>query len=237
MKNLSILILSAFLVSMYSLLPVEISSAQTEGFNVKSPIEKISDKSAEFLKNIIEESENDPEHAIPKDSICRAQCYLVIPSITVDPGRNDFSGTGLLGCRAADSGKLTPPLFYNITNLESFNESGGGLIILVTDRKGVKAILGDQLQINADNTSTGKTGPASDIKSLKSFVSYIGQSGEGIQGFDATGSTLIYGSGDTFKAYQQTVEPIDIMLFGMDIPPILRDFNVALEEWVKGGCK
>lgn len=234
MKNLSILILSALLLSASSFLPVRMSLAQTEGFNVETPIEKISDDATKFLRNVIKESANNPENSIPKDLICTAQCYLVVPAINVDSLRNDFSGTGLLGCRTAGSGKFSPPLFYSITNLESFDEGGGGLIILVTDRGGVKAALGDQLRLNSDNTSTGKTGSASDIKSLNSLVSYTWQSGEGIQGFDAAGSTLIYGSGDTFKAYQQTVVPIDIMLSGMDVPPVLRDFNVALEEWVKG---
>lgn len=234
MKNLSILILSALLVSTFSTTRVQMCLAQTEGFDVKTPVEKISDSATKLLKNVLSESANRPGDSIPRELICKAQCYLVIPSIDVDAVRGDFAGTGLLGCRTAASGKFTPPLFYSIKNLESFDEGGGGLIMLVTDREGVKAVLGDQLRLDSGNTGTGKTGSAADIKPLHSFVSYTWQAAEGIKGFDAAGSTLVYQSAYTFNAYQQTVDPIDIMVVGIDVPPALRGFNTVLKEWAKG---
>jgi lipid-binding SYLF domain-containing protein len=210
------------------------SYAQTEGFNVKTPLQTISDDSSVLINGISADSKKEPDKSIPRDLICRAECYLVIPSIQVVPGRDEFAGTGLLGCRHSDSGKLAPPIFFQAANVESFDENGGGLVILVTDREGVKAILGDQLQITPANSSAGKVGPAQNIKNPKSFVAYSQPAGGAIEGFDASGSTLVYVSGDTFNAYQQDIDPIDIMLFSIDVPPALRGFKSAIEEWRKG---
>ncbi|MEW6143444.1 MAG: hypothetical protein AB1598_00335 [Thermodesulfobacteriota bacterium] len=208
--------------------------AQTEGFNVKTPLQTISDNSSSLINGISADSKRDPKISIPRDLICGAECYLVVPSIQAVPGRNEFAGTGLLGCRYSDSGKLAPPIFFQAANIESFDENGGGLIILVMDRKGAKAILGDQLQLTPANSSGGKVGPEQDTKNLKSFVAYSKPAGGAIESFDASGSTLVYASGDTFNAYQQDIDPVDIMLFSIDVPPALRGFNSAIEEWRKG---
>lgn len=232
MKNI-VPILSAVLLSISAVISAQ---AQTEGFNVKTPVETLADNSSKFLNDISADAKIAPKNSIPQDIICRAECYLVIPSVETIPSRHDFAGSGLLGCRTAGSGKLTPPIFFQITNLDSFNESGGGLIILVMDRKGVKSILGDQLQLTPDNATGGRVGSESDVKTLKSFIAYARPAGNAIQGFDASGSTLVYGSGDTFNAYQQGLDPIDIMLFGIDVPPVLRGFNTSLEG-LRKGCK
>ena len=58
-----------------------ISYAQTEGFNVKTPIQKISDATSDFLKNIIENSNESPNKSIPQDLVCKAECFLVIPEV------------------------------------------------------------------------------------------------------------------------------------------------------------
>lgn len=232
MKKLNALILSSILLIVLFIADGQDSFAQTEGFDVKTPIETIADNTTKFLGEIMKDSGN----AIPNEMICNAECYLIIPSVVTDNVRGDFDGTGLLSCRTADSGKLTTPLFYNITNLDTFNEDGGGLIIFVTDRQGVKAVLGDQVQLTAENTAAGKSGTNKESKSVKSFVAYTKQPEENIKGIDLTGSTLVYSSGDTFKAYQQTLDPIDEMLLRIDTPPVLRGFLSSLTEWTKG-CK
>ncbi|HVY55296.1 MAG TPA: hypothetical protein VHC46_06025, partial [Thermodesulfobacteriota bacterium] len=173
---------------------------------------------------------------IPKEIVCRAECVLAVPSVKTATDRDDFEGTGLLGCIREDSGKLAPPIFFRITNIDSFDENGGGVIILVTDRKGLKSILGDQLQLNPQNTISGPVGSRPDTNSLKSFTAYAWPGGGGMKAFDASGSTLVYDSGDTFNAYQQDLDPVDIMLFGLDVPPSLRGFKSALEAW-RGACK
>ncbi len=210
--------------------------AQTEGFNVKTPVQTISDGSSDFINRIASDAEADPKTSIPRELLCRAECILALPSIQAASGRDDFEGTGLLGCLRAGSGDFAPPIFFRITNIESFNENGGGLIILVTDRKGVKSVLGDQLQLNPQNTGTWGTGSQTDSNNPKTFVAYARPAGSGIKAFDASGSTLVYDSGDTFNAYQQDLDPIDIMLFGIDVPPALRGFKTALETW-RGACK
>ena len=207
------------------------SHAQTEGFNVKTPVQTISDNSSKFINDISADGKRDPGATMP--IICRAECILVIPSIQAVSGRDDFAGTGLLGCRYADSGKLAPPIFFQITNLESFDENGGGLIILVMYRNGVKSILGDQLQLNPQNTASG-SGKGNEI--TRSFIAYAKPAGGVIKTFDASGGTLVYDSGDTFNAYQQDIDPIDIMLFSIDIPPALRGFNTSIEQ-LRKGCK
>jgi lipid-binding SYLF domain-containing protein len=208
------------------------SFAQTEGFDVKTPIETIADNTTKFLGEIMKDSEN----SIPREMICNAECYLIVPSVVIDTVRSYYDGTGLLSCRTSDSGKLETPLFYNITNLDTFNEDGGGLIIFVTDRQGVKAALGDQVQLTAENTAAGKAAKNEEMKSVKSFIAYTKQPEETIKGIDLTGSTLVYSSGYTFKAYQQTLDPIDEMLLSIDTPPVLRGFMSLLTEWTKG-CK
>jgi hypothetical protein len=236
MKNVLTVIYSALIVASFILSTAQSSRSQTEGFNVRTPLQTIADNSSGLINDISAVSKKEPVKSIPRDLICRAECYLVIPSIQAVPGRNDFAGTGLLGCRYSDSGKLAPPIFFQATNLESFDENGGGLIIFVTDRKGVKSILGDQLQLTPGNSSGGKIGAESDEKNPKPFIAYAKPAGGEVEGYDASGSTIVYASGDTFNAYQQDLDPIDIMLTGIDVPPALRGFVSAIDEWRKG-CK
>lgn len=211
------------------------AGAQTEGFNVKTTVQKISDSASAFLNGIIADAEDDPSKSLPKELACEADCFIVIPSIAPVPGRDDFGGTGLLTCRAAGTRKPAPPLFYHITNVESFGESGGGVLIFVTDKTGMKAALGDQLQLTGDDSGAGNIGEKSAGES-KSFVGFVMPSGGPIQGFDPSGSTLVYASGDTFNAYQQDIDPVDVMLFGIDVPPALRGFVSSVDELLKG-CK
>ncbi len=225
-------ILPAVLILLAAALPAK---AQTEGFNVKTTVQKISDNASGFLNGIIAGSKNNPAESIPKELVCEADCYIVIPSISPVPDRDDFAGTGLLTCRGTGTGKPTPPLFYRITNVESFGESGGGIMILVTDKAGVKSVLGDQLQLSAANSSGGNVGEKSP-GDRKSFIAYVMPSGGTLGGFDLSGSTLVYDSGDTFNAYQQDLDPVDVMLFGIDVPPALRGFAASVEELTKG-CK
>lgn len=234
MKNVLTVIYSALIVVSFLLSTAQSSRSQTEGFNVKTPVQTISDNSSKLINEISADAKSDPKMSIP--SICSAECYLVIPSIQAVPGRDDFAGTGLLGCLHVDSGKLAPPIFFQATNIESFDENGGGLIVLVTNREGVKAILGDQLQLTPANSSGGQIGAETVVKNPKPFIAYAKPAGGAVQGFDGSGVTLVYGSGDTFNAYQQDIDPVDIMLFSIDVPPALRGFNSAIDEWRKG-CK
>lgn len=230
MKKFNASLLSSILFIVLFVAVGQYCFAQTEGFDVKTPIETIADNTTKFLGEIMKDSGN----SIPKEMICKAECYLIVPSVVIDTARSDFDGTGLLSCRTSDSGKLETPLFYKITNLDTFSEDGGGLIIFVTDRQGVKTALGDQVQLTAQNTAAGKPGTSKETESVKSFVAYTKQPEENIKGIDLTGSTLVYSSGDTFKAYQQTLDPIDEMLLSIDTPPVLRGFLSSLTEWTKG---
>lgn len=233
MRNIAMLIISAALSATYA---GALSHAQTEGFNVKTTVRTISDNSSKLINEISADAKKDPKTSIPRNAICSAECYLVIPSIQPVSGRDDFAGTGLLGCRRADSGKLAPPIFFQIANLDSFNESSRGLVILVMDRAGVKSVLGDQLQLTSANTNSGIVGSEADVKNLKSFAAYAWPTDGTIQPFDVSGGTLVYDSGDTFNAYQQELDPIDIMLFSIDVPPALRDFASSLGD-LRKGCK
>lgn len=208
--------------------------SQTEGFNVKTPTEKMADAASKFLEEIIDESKNNPRKSISKDLICNAKCYLVIPSIYEVPTREDFEGNGILSCRKSDSNMLSIPIFYKLTELKSFYESGGGVILLVMNEAGVKSILAEQVELNPENTTIGTTG--SNSESIKSFVSFAMISGNPTQGYDLNGSTLIYGNRDTFNAYQQSIIPINIILEGLDVPPALRGFDAAVTNW-RHSCK
>ena len=208
--------------------------SQTEGFNVKTPTEKMADAASKFLEEIIDESKNNPRKSISKDLICNAKCYLVIPSIYEVPTREDFEGNGILSCRKSDSNMLSIPIFYKLTELKSFYESGGGVILLVMNEVGVKSILAEQVELNPENTTIGTAG--SNSESIKSFVSFAMISGNPTQGYDLNGSTLIYGNRDTFNAYQQSINPIDIILESLDVPPALRGFDAAVTNW-RQSCK
>jgi len=209
------------------------AKAQTEGFNVKTTVQKISDGAAVLLNGIIADAETDPAKSIPKELVCKSDCYLVVPSIAPVSGRDDFAGTGLLTCRSQGTGRPAPPLFYHLTNVETFGESGGGVVIFVTDKAGMKSVLGDQFQLTAANSGAGGVGEKGS-EDNKSFVGFVMPSGGAVQGFDPSGSTLVYASGDTFNAYQQDIDPVDVMLFGIDIPPALRGFASSVDELLKG---
>ena len=88
--------------------------SQTEGFNVKTPIEKIADSSTEFLNQIISQSKKEPKKSVPLDLACSSSCFLAIPDIEIIPSRGDFTGTGLLSCRVPNSSNFTEPIYYKI---------------------------------------------------------------------------------------------------------------------------
>ena len=234
MNNRWNLLSSIFVVLMLCALLGDTTYSQTEGFNVKTPTEKMADAASKFLEEIIDESKNNPRKSISKDLICNAKCYLVIPSIYEVPTREDFEGNGILSCRKSGSNMLSIPIFYKLTELKSFYESGGGVILLVMNEAGVKSILAEQVELNPENTTIGTTG--SNSESIKSFVSFAMISGNPTQGYDLNGSTLIYGNRDTFNAYQQSIIPIDIILEGLDVPPVLRGFDAAVTNW-RQSCK
>ncbi|MCL4245612.1 MAG: hypothetical protein KJ002_10855 [Candidatus Dadabacteria bacterium] len=97
----------------------------------------------------------------------------------------------------------------------------------------MKSVLGDQFQLTAADSVAGDVGEKS-AGDNKSFVAFVKPSGGAIQGFDPSGSTLIYSSGDTFNAYQQDIDPVDVMLFGIDVPPALRGFTTSVDGLLKG---
>ncbi len=224
--SISLLFIAGYINQAYS---------QTEGFNVKTPTQKIADSSTSFLNQIIGDSKKDTKNAIPKSLVCGSSCFLVIPDIEIIPSRGDFTGTGLLSCRNPNSDGFTEPIYYKINNLQSFNEGGGGLIIFGTSTQAMKDILGNNLHLTSDNSSTGQVGSTKDADH-KSIVSYAKYKDEDLQGIDLSGSIIEYSSLDTFDAYQGTVVPIEIIYAPQDVPPVLRGFASALAEWTKN-CK
>lgn len=234
MNNRSNSISPGILLMLFSMIGTTAYS-QTEGFNVKTPIEKIADSSTEFLNQIISRSKKEPKKSVPQELVCSSFCFLVIPDIDVIPSRGDFTGSGLLSCRVPNPSKFTEPIYYKINNLLSFNESGGGIIIFATSQDAMKALLGDNLHLSSDNTSAGTVGSSIEIGS-KSFISYAMYKDSYIEGVDLSGSILEYSSKDTFNAYQGTIVPIEILISPQDVPPMLRDFGSSLVEWTKS-CK
>ena len=208
------------------------SYSQTEGFNVKTPIQKIADSTSKFLKEIIDQSSRQPKDSIPEDLVCSSECFLIIPEIEIVQSRGDFTGTGLMSCRAPNSNKFTEPL-YN--NLKSFDESGGGLVVLATNKTGMKAILGDNVHLNSGNISAGPIGAIGDNK-MQSFVAYVKYTDQSLSGTDLSEGILEYSSKDTFNAYQGTIVPIDIIVSPQDVPPVLREFDSLLLKWTEN-CK
>ncbi|GJM15594.1 MAG: hypothetical protein DHS20C13_09210 [Thermodesulfobacteriota bacterium] len=211
------------------------SYSQTEGFNVKTPIQKIADSTSKFLKEIINQSSRQPKESIPEDLVCSSECFLIIPEIEMVQSRGDFTGTGLMSCKAPNSNEFTEPLYYKINNLKSFDESGGGLVILATNKTGMKAILGDNVHLNSDNISAGPIGTIGDNK-IQSFVAYEKYTDQRLSGANLSESLLEYSSKDTFNAYQGTIVPIEILASPQDVPPVLREFNSLLLKWTEE-CK
>ena len=234
MQNKSILI-SLVIVCVLSIVFVTRAYSQTEGFNVKTPIQKIADSSTKFLNQIANQTKKNPTKSVPQDLACSSTCFLVIPDIDIIPSRGDFTGTGILSCRVPDSVKFTEPIYYKINNLNSFNEGGGGILILATSSSAMKTLLGDNVHISSDNTSAGKVGSSKDAVT-KPFVAFAKYKDGLIEGIDLSGSILEYSSRDTFNAYQGTIVPIEILVAPQDVPPILREFGSSLTEWAKT-CK
>jgi lipid-binding SYLF domain-containing protein len=202
---------------------------------VKTPIQKIAGSTTTFLKELMENSKEKPYESISGSLVCSAKCFVVIPDIELVQSRGDYTGTGLMSCRTNGSGSFTEPLYYQISNLESFEEASGGLLILVTDTEGKKAIAGNDVHLGPDNTSAGQIGDEGS-EGVKSFSSYVKYKGQALLGIDLSGSLLKYSSKDTFNAYQRTVVPIDIFVNPQDVPPVLRDFVTLLLDWNKD-CK
>lgn len=211
-------------------------AAQTEGFNVKTPTEKIAYDAANFVKGLIEDSKHNQKDAIPKEIICEAKCFVVLPRIDADNVRDDFEATGLMTCLKTNSDKLAPPLIYKINDLDNYYEKGGGIIVLVRDEGGVKSILSSEIHLNSDNTEAGVTGSNTEMKHTKSFIAYAKPDNQNLEGFEPSGSNLVYADNDTFTAYQKTMVPTDILGYKQDIPPALTGFNTALTE-LRGACK
>ena len=212
-----------------SLTTGQYSAAQTEGFNVKTSTEKIADDAEDFVKELTEYSNHNRKDAFPQEIICEAKCFVVLPKISADNVRNDFEGTGMLSCLKTNSDKLSPPLIYKLNGLDSFYESSGGIIILVADEGGVKSILASEIDLDSANTQAGVTGTNQEMKLTKPFIAYAKPDNQNLEGFDLSGSKLVYANKDTFTAYQKEVVPIDILLYNQDIPPALRGFNTALD--------
>jgi len=209
--------------------------SQTEGFNVKTPIQNIAGSTTRLLKQVVNDSKKHPTNSIPMDTVCSTECFLVIPEIEIIESRGDFSGTGLMACHTPNSENLTEPLYYNVANLKSFNEAGGGLVILVTDTDAMKTLLGDDVHLVSENSDAGTIGKAAE-REKKSFVGYAKPKNEALVGYDLSGALLSYSNKDTFDAYQGTVVPNEIFISPQDVPPMLRDFGSSLKEWTKN-CK
>lgn len=232
-KNIIIaLILSVLTTFVFA---VSNSYSQTEGFNVKTSIEKIADSTTSFLKEITKYSKENPEKSISRDLVCNTQCFVVIPDIEVVESRGDFIGTGLMSCKNPSSNTFSEPLYYQINNLKSFEEDSGGLLVLVTNKEGMKSILGSYVHLDSDNSVPGPIGQKSD-QEIKSFASYVMYKGQDLSGIDLSESELDYSSKDTFDAYQGTIVPIEIFLSPQDVPPMLRDFQSLLVDATKD-CK
>ncbi len=210
--------------------------AQTEGFDVKTPIQIIAEDSESLVKKLIKDRKDKEREAVPKNILCSAKCIVVLPKVKPENQRDDFKGTGLMSCLKINSDDLTPPLFYEIDELKSFYESEGSIIVFVTNETGVKSILANSIGLTSDNSQAGPAGFKNEAKTSKSYITYAKPKGGSLEGYELSGSDLIYGNKDTFKAYQKIMVPIDILLYSEDIPPDLRGFDSAVKEF-RAVCK
>ncbi len=87
--------------------------------------------------------------------------------------------------------------------------------------------------ISSNKASKDKTGLKNDDRYLTSFITYSKLKDRPIEGFDLMGSTLIYDSIKTFKAYDDRFTPNEILFRDVPIPPRLAEFNNLLTEWGK----
>lgn len=212
--------------------------AQTEGFVVKTPTQVIADNAEGLVKHLTEDVQKNHKDAVPTDLLCSAKCMLFIPEVDIDEVRKDFEGTGLLSCLKINSDDLTPPLYYEINGLISFYEEKGSVVVFVTDEKGIKSILVNSIELTSDNSEPGKVGGKTEFKPTNSFVSFAKQSGgdKNVEGYDLSGSSLVYANTDTFDQYQQTMVPVEILLHSEEIPPDLRGFEQAVKDY-RSVCK
>jgi len=208
-----------------------------EDFYTKTPAQKISEDSSKFLKEITNESRVNPRKSIPRNLICNAKCYVVIPSIKVDETRKEFEGEGLLSCHKQASKGLGPPIFYKITDIKSYYEAEGGLVILVMTEDGVNSLLTVEMKLSSDMAAKGNIGLEHHDKNLKAFITYSKLKDGQIQGYDLSGSKLIYDGAKTYKAYRERLTPSEILFHGEAFPspppPRLAKFNNLLQEWGK----
>jgi len=236
MRDKFYIILLIILLFSICVFPDKDALAQTEGFNVKTPTQVIADSAESLVKHLTEDLKDNHKDAIPKDLLCSAKGIVVLPGIDQDDVRKDFDGTGLMICMKNNSDDLTPPIFYEINELKSFYESEGNILVFVTDEPGVKSLLANSIELTQDNSEAGPTGFKNKAKTSKSYITYAKPIDGKLEGYDLNGSNLVYANKDTFKAYQETMVPVDILLYREDIPPALRGFDSAVKEF-RSICK
>jgi len=213
------------------------SSYAKDDFYTKTAVDKISDDSSRFLKEITNESKVNPRKSIPRNLICNAKCYVVIPSIKVDETRKEYEGEGLLSCHKQASKGLGPPIFYKITDIKSYYEAEGGLVTLVMTEDGVNSLLTVEMKLSPDMTAKGNIGLEHHDKNLKAFITYSKLKDGQIEGYDLSSSKFVYDGAKTYKAYEERLTPNEILFHGEAIPspppPRLAKFNNLLQEWEK----
>ncbi len=207
--------------------------SKEKNFQTITETEKITQDTISFLKQLTSLAAN---NNIPRDVVCNAMCFILFPDIKQVELNRGFEGNGLLSCYRPDSNSLTPPLFYTVSSIKSYPEAEAGLVVLVTDPKGVSSLFYKETDLVDENSSPGPTNNQYPDPKGAHYTTYYKPIDGGVKGINISGSTITYGSKNTFKVYQSEINPVDLLYTSPSIPPSLKEYHDLLTSWV-GQCK
>lgn len=177
---------------------------------------------------VLQEIMNIPD-AIPANLVDKAECVIVFPSVL----KGGFIVGGALGrgamvCRSGEhfTGPWGSPLLMALEGGSVGFQIGGqatDFVILVTNPRGVTAILKDKVKLGADVSAAagpkGRDAAAETDATLRAEMLTYSRSRGLFAGVSLEGSTLRPDGEGNEELYQKKLNPSDIVLKGAVPPP------------------
>jgi len=173
---------------------------------------------------------------IPQDLLDKAECVIVVPSMTkVALGVGGSYGRGAMVCRGGETfnGPWGAPAMYALEGGSLGVQIGGestDLVLLVMNNRGVDALLNTKVKLGANASASagpkGRTVGASTDASLRAEILSYSRSRGLFAGVTINGSTLRADRDANERFYGKRVETSQIVLQGE------ADTRAPVPEWI-----
>lgn len=200
-------------------------------------------KEAERLQDaavVLEEILNVPD-AIPQELLDKAECVIVVPSVTKFAiGFGGSYGRGVMVCRSGKdfTGPWGAPAMYALEGASFGLQLGGqatDFVFLVMNQRGAQSLLKSKTKLGADASAAagpkGRTAHAgTDAFMHAEILSYSRNRGL-FAGISLEGSTLRPDGSATEKIYGRDVSAREIVLEGaVSVPPVGQKLVTLLQN-------